>query len=572
MVYPLGKYGDFAKVDVVLDEMTLTGFIHSTAVEELPDGLLELQASDVPMANIDLSTNFLDPKSSLADGAIVINNDYDWFYDLVGAPFQSTAGLSVSFLIATNNGQYGSIKFTDRYNDVAGARRMDVFSCGEKLCVDIRDGLSETSETGFELNIANTQTILIRFEDAIGRYIVFSSISGQVIKRIDTTLLPDVSLPDGLFSDNQVYIGAVTSPNTVLTIKDLAATKIPSGIWVESWERLPLLSLADESGISIGTVAGLEDLRYPDIVNILSSEFNLMVVNDFSWKGIWLAPGQYDFSFIDTLVDWARLHGFRVRASHLIWGAPETLPDWLVQSKYSREEYLDLMNEYIRDVMTHYEGRVDEWSIANEMIARGCTPSLDFWCGHIGASYVDAAFRTAHTVNPNAVLIFNDVNNECARNAATRYITISMYNFVKALISTGTPIDGIGMQMHLSCLSDSNPATPSKQCVLETMVRYAEMGLGIYITEMDVNLHSVQGTQSERFAFQAGVYHDMIAACIESGACKSFTTWGISDATSWLNCPWNWCQHIENADPLMFDYNFHPKPAYQAIFDALSGM
>jgi endo-1,4-beta-xylanase len=112
---------------------------------------------------------------------------------------------------------------------------------------------------------------------------------------------------------------------------------------------------------------------------------------------------------------------------------------------------------------------------------------------------------------------------------------------------------------------------PTKGGVLETMRRFGELGVDLYITELDLNLHGRPGSKQERWDFQARVYGDMMAACLESGVCKSFATWGISDATSWLICTegW-WCQNLSEADPLMFDGEYQPKPAYQAVRDALS--
>lgn len=53
----------------------------------------------------------------------------------------------------------------------------------------------------------------------------------------------------------------------------------------------------------------------------------------------------------------------------------------------------------------------------------------------------------------------------------------------------------------------------------------------------------------------------MMEACLESGVCDSFSTWGINDPTPSGNNP--------AGAPLMFDASFIPKPAYFAVRDAL---
>ncbi|MCX7840316.1 MAG: endo-1,4-beta-xylanase, partial [Anaerolineae bacterium] len=62
-----------------------------------------------------------------------------------------------------------------------------------------------------------------------------------------------------------------------------------------------------------------------------------------------------------------------------------------------------------------------------------------------------------------------------------------------------------------------------------------------------------------------------IEACLENKACKSFDTWGISDAASFYvtNTNPGIGPYHPNADPLMFDKDLRPKPAYFAVRDAL---
>jgi endo-1,4-beta-xylanase len=135
-------------------------------------------------------------------------------------------------------------------------------------------------------------------------------------------------------------------------------------------------------------------------------------------------------------------------------------------------------------------------------------------------------------------------------------------------------VDVVGMQMHL--LTHDIESLPEKTDVITIMQGFSQLGVRVYITEMDVNLTFIQNdypTQKERWAYQAGIYKDMVDACLESGACDSFATWGISDAMSSIvtSCPGCWNEPAPNGDPLMFDGNFLPKPAYFAVRDALLG-
>jgi endo-1,4-beta-xylanase len=216
-----------------------------------------------------------------------------------------------------------------------------------------------------------------------------------------------------------------------------------------------------------------------------------------------------------------------------------------------------------------YKGRVHEWSIANEYPSRTFW-AADFWNEKIGPEYVEMAFRWAREADPGATLIFNDANNESPRDRETTRNLDEMYDTVRELVDRGVPIDVVGLQMHL-LLKWHSPIAPTKEAVMATMHRFADLGVRVYITEFDVTLTKHPGTQAERWAYQAQLYRDMLEACLESGVCDSFTTWGISDSTSWITCEDPWCQLREpNADPLMFDREFNPKPAYWAVRDVLS--
>lgn len=101
------------------------------------------------------------------------------------------------------------------------------------------------------------------------------------------------------------------------------------------------------------------------------------------------------------------------------------------------------------------------------------------------------------------------------------------------------------------------------------MKKFAALGVKIYVTEFDVDLSKVPGTKDQKWAYEANLYRDMVQACLESGVCTSFAIFGISDSTSWITCNPSGCVNVPDADPLMFDKDFNPKPAYFAVYDSL---
>jgi endo-1,4-beta-xylanase len=276
------------------------------------------------------------------------------------------------------------------------------------------------------------------------------------------------------------------------------------------------------------------------------------------------------------MLDNAVRQGWRVRASHLVYGERTFLPDWLKTGHYTRDEYIQILHDHINTVVGRYKGRVQEWSIANEAPQRSLTPGTDFWRDKIGPDYIKMAFTWAREADPGGLLIFNSGFNWAPQDALTSRTINRMLAMVKDLKGQGVPIDVVGVEMHLFLAQPmymlfEPQVPPAKESVIQTMRQFAQLGVRIFITEMDTDLTRQAGSQGQRWTFQAQVYKSMVEACLESGVCDNFSTWGISDVSpSWLNCTGPFCMNEPNADALMFDKEFRPKPAYFAVRDALA--
>jgi endo-1,4-beta-xylanase len=412
----------------------------------------------------------------------------------------------------------------------------------------------------------------VTFAQPSGKTLIVGDENHRTIETIDVTKLGGTKLADGLFPEGRLHLGSVTSPKSKLTIGSLIVQKAPSGKWDDipaATNQPTLRQLGKRHGISLGTEVEYRRLRDSRYWQIMRDEFDTAILSEFGGKEFWRGRGDYDFESLDNIVDWMIGNGWRIRASHLVWGAPQFLPDWLVKSRYSRDEYRQILKDHVQTLVGRYQGKVSEWSIANEASSRSLHSGADLWADKIGPEYIEMAFRWAREADPNATLIFNDDNNQSPQDLKSRQIVTQMYDTVKELKSKGVPIDGVGMQMHL-LLPWNSQLLPKKHDVITTMRMFADLGVKIYITEFDVNLHSIQGSKEFRWDFEAKLYRDMAEACVESGVCQSFSTWGISDATSWITCTEWWCVKLPDADPLMFDRDLQPKPAYYAVRDALS--
>jgi endo-1,4-beta-xylanase len=583
-VHPLGIFVDFVQVETLGNSENVIGFVTKSALEELSPEIPELGSMDIPWVSVDILNNFIDHRTSFEGNSITVDNTKanilgfqgaaDSYLDILGAPMDVEGPFRITFNLESTKHEFASLKFTNKENSVEGLwwqgiRRLDFTLLGSNFQIDIRDGISEQPQT-ILLQASIGQTITVTFLDPYGKKFTITDKNGKT-QSIDVTTLTDLELQEGLFPERKAYIGCVTPPNAKVMINDLSLQKAPSG----KLANLPtssnpsLRELGAQQGISIGNALWLEQLRNAGDRDIMFRDYGVAILSDFSIKDFWRGRGDYDFESVDNAVNWVVRNGWKVRASHLVWGDYNTIPDWLINGHFSRDEYIQILEEHVKTVVSHYKGSVAEWSIANEAISRLNCSRCDFWRDKIGLEYIEMAFRWAREADPDGILIFNETNNESPRDAETQRVFEKMYSIVAELKSKGVPIDVVGMQMHLLA-KWSSPIVPNKADVIQTMQEFARLGVDIYITEFDVTLDGRRGTQEDRWKYQATIYRDMIEACLESRVCKSFSTWGISDKDSWITCTKDWyCAGLPDADPLMFDKYYQPEPAYFAVRDVL---
>lgn len=325
----------------------------------------------------------------------------------------------------------------------------------------------------------------------------------------------------------------------------------------------PLNELAARHGIKLGNFAILNHLHEKPYADILTTQFDFVLADNtpnwyFTDGGLRPSRTSYNFENMDKVMLFAEQNDMPVQAHHYVWGEEKWLPDWLKNGGFSKQELMDIMQDHITTVGQRYQGRIAEWTVVNEAFSRLKHPYdlHDWWADSTGSlDYVDSAFKWAREADPKAKLLLNDFNNESINS-----ISNDIYDYVKSAQTRGVPIDGIGMQMHID-----GAQPPSKDEMIQNMQRFADLGLGIYVTEFDVNMNEVHASPSVKDQMQGDIYYDAIRACIESKVCYSFAYLGITDGETWYN-------HIGLKDPrpLMFDRRYKPKQAYYSTRDALS--
>jgi hypothetical protein len=164
----------------------------------------------------------------------------------------------------------------------------------------------------------------------------------------------------------------------------------------------------------------------------------------------------------------------------------------------------------------------------------------------LGPDYIRNAFIRARQADPSALLFYNDFLAD-GINVKSDFI----YDMVVGLLAQGTPIDGVSFQMHLG--GDFGPV-PTGESVRQNLQRFADLGLIVRVSEMDVEIRYITGAYDDRLAEQRAIYHDMVAACLSVARCDSVTFWGFTDKYTWLK------DYLGLTDrPLPFDDGYQPK-------------
>ncbi|HEY1464109.1 MAG TPA: endo-1,4-beta-xylanase [Terriglobales bacterium] len=321
-----------------------------------------------------------------------------------------------------------------------------------------------------------------------------------------------------------------------------------------------LRQLAAPHSIFIGTAADspflTNDTDYPVV---LGSEYSqLQAENEMKFGLIHPAQNTYDFTGPDALVSFAQAHNMVVRGHTLVWY--QEVPDWVTNGGFTTSQLSTILQSHINTVLPHYAGKVYAWDVVNEAFNDDGTMRDTIWYDQpgigyagLGTEYIEQALNMAHTADPTAKLFYNDYNAEVMDAKSD-----AIYDMAKDFKNRGVPLDGIGFQTHVD-LSFDNPSTLTSYA--NNLQRFADLGLDVHITELDIRLSDDSSTSLNA---QAKLYGEFMTMCVQQPRCKAFQTWGFTDKHSWIpgffpGMGW----------ALPFDDTYQKKPAYTSISDAL---
>jgi len=238
---------------------------------------------------------------------------------------------------------------------------------------------------------------------------------------------------------------------------------------------------------------------------------------------------------------------------------------------------LQRMKTHIDTVVGRYRGKIAMWDVVNEALDDGTNYlRSSCWSKACGEEFIVKAFHYAHAADPNALLIYNDYNNEFPSKFR------KMLRLIDSLRAQNTPIHAVGLQGHYEL--DAVPFDDLEK-ILSAM---KSLGMKVVVSELDIDViprarwWANNGVEREALSklnpYRDGCPPEILERQAEQYArlfrlFKKYsdqiirvTFWNLHDGQSWLNdFPWKRVNY-----PLLFDRHGEPKPAYTAVLRELA--
>jgi endo-1,4-beta-xylanase len=318
----------------------------------------------------------------------------------------------------------------------------------------------------------------------------------------------------------------------------------------------------------------------PEDWPLLTTQFSA-VTPENCMKPVAIQPeeGKFQFAQADAFVDLATKKGLKVVGHCLVWAKDDRTPPWFFDDKgqpASRELVLERMRTHIETVVGRYRGRIAAWDVVNEALDDGgefIRPSG--WERACGEDFIAKAFEFAHAADPDAILIYNDYDNELPGKRE------KMIRLIESLKAKNVPVHAIGLQGHYQI---GTVPTAEIEATLKAM---RELGMKVVVSELDIDVvprnrwwadggaHREEvakidpyreGAPPEVLDQQARDYAELFRIFrLHDDVIGRVSFWNLHDGQSWLNYfPWTRVNH-----PLLFDREGQPKPAFDAVVGEL---
>ena len=369
----------------------------------------------------------------------------------------------------------------------------------------------------------------------------------------------------GVFASGELWLG-LSSEGGSFQVSSLTATA-PKGTSLTTAgpaaaaakplaDGLQALAARARPDFKIGAAVALGPLvSDADYARQLVGNFGALTPEN-AMKPQFLSPRQavYTFEEADAILAIAESKGLTVHGHTIAF--TEAMPLWMqelptgttLQRRASAEALLD----YVTTVVSHFKGRIDSLDVVNEPfdVDQGTSFQQNIWYRVFGPGYPAVVSKVVYDIDPDVKQFINENGADVPGPRQDALLKLALDTNAQ-----GGHIYGVGLQAHIY---DLETDAISADDLNATLNLFDDAGLRVRISENDVT--DDQGTKA-----QAEQYATVMATCLRSNACVSYTTWGVDDRYNW------WTDDegtLHQGHDFLFD-NGKPTPAYDALRRAL---
>ena len=179
-----------------------------------------------------------------------------------------------------------------------------------------------------------------------------------------------------------------------------------------------------------------------------SAQYSLSTVGNLcKWPATEPARGQFALDDCNEAFAYARQQEQKFRGHNLCWGNDN--PKWLEQGGFNGTELAEILSTHVHGVMRGVKEAAGGISpLCYDVVNEACNSTAPFkpntWFPAL-PNYVDVAFQAARDADPDTKLFYNDYGADGLGGKSNQ-----MYTMVASMVRRGIPIDGVGLQAHLS--------------------------------------------------------------------------------------------------------------------------
>jgi len=201
--------------------------------------------------------------------------------------------------------------------------------------------------------------------------------------------------------------------------------------------------------------------------------------NAGKWGSVERTRDVMNWADLDKAYKLAKDNGFPFKFHVLIWGNQQ--PEWI--KTLPADEQLEEIEEWFEAIATRYPD-IDQIEVVNEPLHDPPSKNDSGGGNYINAlggasnsgwDWVINSFKLARDYFPNTKLMLNDFSIVNDGNATTKYIKIIN------LLKNDSLIDFVGIQGH------AFSTTGSESTMKTNLKRLTDLGLPVYVTELDID-------------------------------------------------------------------------------------